>query len=172
MSDEHDSEIQKLDHLPSKRFEGRVEFQNLVRSTFEIAARDGWREIIISDSTFFDWPLGERAVAESLNEWSHSSRKITILARRYDDLIRRHARFVTWRKTWAHIIECRACPSVEEMSFPSAIWSNAWSLRRLDLERSTGVCGDQPDRRQALKEVLDEHLRISSPSFPSSTLGL
>ena len=45
-------------------------------------------------------------------------------------------------------------------------------MRRLDLERSTGVAGIEPDRRVLLREELDTCLRQSSPGFPATTLGL
>jgi hypothetical protein len=158
--------------LPSGRFEGREAFRQLVRDALAQAAAQGWREIILCDAGFADWPLGERAVAQSLMEWSKTGRRFVMMARRYDDVTRLHARFVTWRRTWSHIIECMGCASADPQEFPSAIWSPGWAMRRLDLERSTGVSGDEPQRRIALREELGEWQRKSSPSFPASTLGL
>src|SRR4051812_11472633 len=86
--------------LPAGRFEGRAAFQQLVRDALASAAREGWREIILCDSDFHDWPLGEREVAQSLQDWSKSGRHCILLARRWDAVQRKHARFVTWRKTW------------------------------------------------------------------------
>jgi hypothetical protein len=43
---------------------------------------------------------------------------------------------------------------------------------RLDLERSTGVCSRRAESRVALRELLDECWRRSSPAFPASVLGL
>jgi hypothetical protein len=158
--------------LPQGRFEGRVAFGNLVRSALACAAQEGWREIVLSDANFADWPLGEREVAESLQAWSASGRRITLLARRYDDVLRRHARFVKWRQTWSHIIEARGCSSADELEFPSLIWSPGWVMQRLDPDRCNGVSGSEPERRVAVKELLAEWLQKSSPAFPSSTLGL
>ena len=158
--------------LPSGRFEGRIAFQQLVRDALAAAAREGWREIILSDPDFADWPLGERAVAESLNAWSMSGRRCILLARRWDEVVRRHARFVRWRGTWAHIIDARACRAADPLELPSAIWSPGWVMQRLDLERCNGYSGSEPDRRLTLREDLEEWLRQSSPSFPSNTLGL
>jgi len=158
--------------LPTGRFAGREAFRQLVRDALACAAREGWREIILSDPNFEDWPLGERAVTESLAAWSATGRQCTLLARRYDDVVRRHARFVTWRKTWSHIIEARACVSADPLELPSAIWSPGWVLRRLDTERSSGVTGSEPERRLLLRDNLQEWLKKSSPSFPASTLGL
>lgn len=158
--------------LPSGAFQGRETFQQLVRDALAAAAREGWREIVLADPDFADWPLGERAVAQSLQDWSQGGRKCILLARRWDDAIRRHARFVTWRKTWSHIIEARACPSADPLELPSAIWSPGWVMERRDLERSTGYSGSEPARRLALREKLNEWLAKSTPGFPASTLGL
>jgi hypothetical protein len=158
--------------LPSGRFEGRIAFQQLVRDALAAAAREGWREIILSDPDFADWPLGERAVAQSLNAWSMSGRRCILLARRWDEVVRRHARFVAWRGTWAHIIDARACRAADPLELPSAIWSPGWVMQRLDLERCNGHSGSEPERRLMLREDLQEWLRQSSPSFPSNTLGL
>ncbi|MGH8821940.1 MAG: hypothetical protein ACREWJ_11700 [Rhodoferax sp.] len=160
--------------LPTGRFSGRGEFAQIVREALAGAAREGWGEIIISDAGFEDWPLGERAVAESLQAWSKAGRRFTMLALRYDEVVRRHARFVSWRRTWAHIVECRRCAAADFSELPSAIWSPAWALRRLDLERSTGTCSSNsdPGHRLQVREILNEWLRKSTPGFPASTLGL
>lgn len=158
--------------LADGRFTGRQAFQQLVRDALACAAREGWREIILSDATFEDWPLGERAVAQALQDWSASGRHCTLLARRWDDAIVRHARFVSWRRTWSHIIEARACPSADPLEIPSAIWSPGWVMQRLDPERCAGVSGSEPERRVLLRESLKEWLAKSSPSFPAVTLGL
>lgn len=154
------------------RFGGPVEFSALIRLAFATAAAAGWREIILSDSSFEDWPLGERAVAQSLNDWSRSGRKLTMLARSYDEVTRRHARFVTWRRTWAHIVECRKNAAMSVSDMPSALWSPGWVMQRLDLARCTGVAGSEPARRVVLKERLNECLGKSSPGFPATTLGI
>ena len=159
-------------HLPQGRFEGREAFAQMVRDALACAAAEGWRELVLCDASFADWPLGERAVAESLQAWSASGRRCILLARRYDDVRRLHSRFVTWRQAWSHIVEARGCPSADALELPSAIWSPAWAMRRLDVEHSHGVAGVEPDRRVAVRELIDGWLQKSSPAFPASTLGL
>lgn len=166
-----------LDHaspdLPAGRFSSRNDFQQMVRDAFATAAREGWQEILISDANFHDWPLGERSVLESLQDWAGSGRRFTMLAGRYDDVVRRHARFVRWRGTWDHIITCRRSASADPLDIPSALWSPRWVMHRLDPERCAGISGFEADRRVFLREVLDEWVRSkSSPGFPASTLGL
>jgi hypothetical protein len=45
-------------------------------------------------------------------------------------------------------------------------------MQRHDTERSVFVCDTQAARRVALRQVLDEWIRNSTPGFPASTLGL
>jgi hypothetical protein len=158
--------------LPDRRFEGREEFRQLVRDALAAAAREGWRELILSDASFEDWPLGERVVVDALQAWSETGRRLVLLARRYDTVQREHARFVQWRTRWSHIVEARACPAADPLDLPSAIWTPQWVLERREPERSIGYCGSEPERRVALREVLQEWLQKSTPSFPATTLGL
>ncbi len=158
--------------LPSGRFQGRTAFEQLVRDAFSRAADEGWPEIIISDASFEDWPLREKVVVDALRAWSKTGRHFTMLAKRFDSVQRNQPRFVTWRKTWSHIIECRHIPSADPLDFPSAIWSRGWVMQRLDLARSTGVSGPEPERRVALRELLNERLRGSTAGFAATTLGL
>ena len=154
------------------RFTGRTEFAELIRQSLAVAAAQGWREIICCDPDFADWPLGERAVAQALNDWSASGGKFTMLAGNYDAVPRRHARFVTWRRTWSHLIECRTSAASPADRLPSALWSPGWVFERLDLERSRGVAGSDAARRTLLKERLNEYLANSSAAFPATVLGL
>ena len=158
--------------LPSRRFEGREEFRQLVRDALACAAREGWREIILADADFHDWPLGERAVAEALQAWAASGRKMVLLARSYDVVLAHHARFVQWRRQWSHIVTALACSSADRLDLPSALWSPGWVLERRDVDRSNGYCGSEPERRVLLRETLQEWLMKASPGFPATTLGL
>lgn len=153
-------------------FSGPTEFAQMVRAALARAASEGWPAMVWSDPTFEDWPLGERVVTESLQAWASSGRHLVLLAHRYDALIRYKPRFVSWRKTWDHIIECRLCKNLDASEVPSALWSPHWAMRRLDLVRSTGVADLEPARRVLLKEELDECRRQSSPGFSATTLGL
>lgn len=158
--------------LPDGRIEGLRAFQQAVRDALACAAVQGWRELVLCDAKFEDWPLHERVVAESLQAWARSGRRLTMIAGRYDGVLRNQARFVTWRQRWDHIIECRQCRQRDAQDFPSALWSPVWALRRLDLVRSTGVCSAAAARRTQVREELDELLSTSSPGFPATTLGL
>ncbi|GAB3654936.1 hypothetical protein [Ramlibacter alkalitolerans] len=158
--------------LPSRRFDSRDDFRQLVRDALACATREGWREIILSDADFQDWPLGERAVAESLQAWSAGGRRMVLLARSYDGVLRQHARFVQWRRLWSHIVTPLACAGAGRLEIPSALWSPAWVLERRDVDRSNGYCGSEPQRRVLLRETLNEWLAKATPAFPPTLLGL
>jgi hypothetical protein len=158
--------------LPQGAFDGRRAFQQHVQAALAAGARQNWREIVLSDPDFEDWPLGERTHVEALQAWAASGRSFVLLARRFDVFERQHARFVTWRRMWSHIIECRACHGPGLPEVPSAIWTPSWFLHRIDVDHCRGVSGREAEGRRSLRERLDECLRHARPGFPASTLGL
>lgn len=162
----------RADVLPGGQFSGRLAFQALVRDALRHAAQEGWPEIIFSDASYLDWPLRERSVMDSLQAWASSGRSLTVLAVRYDELVRHHARFVTWRKTWSHIVDCRVCQAPAAADFPSAIWTPTWFMYQVDPLRHVGASGCDPARRVNLREELAQKIRASTPGFPASVLGL
>jgi hypothetical protein len=159
-------------------FEGhyatREVFRQLLRDGLAAAARVGAPELILSDPDFSDWPLGERAVVQGLNDWAlaGSRRKLTMLAASYDEVVRRHALFVAWRVRWAHKIECRRCCQGDPLELPSLLWTPQWALQRDDLDHCTGLASCDLRWRGALREQIQQRLRRSATSFPASTLGL
>ncbi|MGA8516425.1 MAG: hypothetical protein WB821_16810 [Burkholderiaceae bacterium] len=153
-------------------FNGRTVFQQLVRDALAAAAREGWREIILCDASFDDWPLGERAVVESLSAWSKTGRTFTLLAKRYEGFGERLPRFVTWRGRWSHIINAHAVPSADALDLPSAIYSPNWVMHRIDPVHCKGIASHDAQRRVALREDIEAWLHKSSPAFAATTLGL
>ena len=108
-------------------FDGRIAYQQHIRDALALASSQGWKEMWWSDFDFNDWPLGERAVIDSLQSWARSGRRLVILAGSYADIRLRHPRLVQWRGMWDHIIECRLCKNQEPGEYPSALWSPAWA---------------------------------------------
>lgn len=158
--------------LPTGRFEGRLVFADLVRQALACAAQEGWSSIVLSDADFADWPLGERAVVDALQNWARQGRHIRFLARDFAPLRQLHPRLVQWRVTWSHIVEAHACSGASGNDLPSAIWSPGWNLERLDAMRCTLIATRDAERRVALRERLDNCWHKGSPAFPATTLGL
>lgn len=158
--------------LPTGRFAGREAFRQQLRDALACAARLGWKELVLSDADFGDWPLHEGEVAESLRQWARPGRRFVMLARSYDAVQRDKHRFVAWRQTWSHLIDCRLCRRIDAADFPSLLWSPAWAMRRLDARHCSGVATDEARQRVQWRELLDELLADSSPGFPATVLGL
>lgn len=158
--------------LAEGNFLGISAFSQTVRDVLAAAAEQEWSEMVWADSNFEDWPLREKSVVDALQAWAGRGRKLVLLAQRFDSIQKYQPRFVSWRVTWDHIVECRVCKQGETSDFPSALWSPAWAVRRLDLVRSTGWSTGDAQRKLLLRENLEELRRQSSPGFPASVLGL
>lgn len=157
----------------SRIFTSRGDFHGALRQAFEQAAEKGCREIFISDPDFNDWPLGERTVVETLTRWAYAHRKLTVLARGFDEFPRRHARWVEWRRQWAHVVECRACDESDADDLPTLLLAPGLvTVRLLDRERYRGVVSEAPADAIRMRDQLDAVLQRSEEAFPASTLGL
>jgi hypothetical protein len=161
-------------------FAGRAEFANAVRDALRFAHKDGWREMLLCDGDFLDWPLADRETEEMLQAWSNSQRKFTIIARDFDALIRTHHRFVSWRRQWSHIVDAWEVKAVSAEEFPSGIIGTSghlsqfgnWSLHRLDKERSRGVFSSNPSRLLQLRNLIESVRERGATGFAATTLGL
>ncbi len=158
--------------LPEGRMEGREAFVGLIRAALSSAARQGWSPLVLSDADFADWPLGERAVLESLNAWATSGRQMHFLAKDFNVMRERHPRLVQWRTTWSHLVDARVCSGAAGEGLPSALWTPQWTLERLDARRCTLVASTQVSSRLALRERIDDCWQRGAPGFPASVLGL
>lgn len=158
--------------LPEGRFQGPVTFADLVRQAFDQAVAQGWSHLILSDPDFADWPLGERRVIAALNDWAGAGRRMQFLAQDFGPLRERHPRLVQWRTTWAHVVEAHTVRRRASAELPSAIWTPAWTLERVDLDRCVVVATRSAERRVALQERLQSCWQQGAPGFPATTLGL
>lgn len=158
--------------LTDGAFSGPEEFAQCVRHFLAVAATQKWPHMIWSDIDFEDWPLRERSVVEALNKWASPGRKLTMLAKRYNRITVLHHRFVQWRGTWSHLVDCRVVKHLDDSEMPSALLGPEWYLHRREPVHFLGVCGNQVRQRVALSELLGECSRQSLPGFPASTLGL
>ena len=159
--------------LPNLMITSRSEFHDTLRSAFAEVAGAGCRELWLSDPSFADWPLGERVVVESLTQWVQSQCRITLLADTFDEVTRRHPRWVAWRRHWAHVVHC--CTKSERVPGPVPtlfLASGLFSLNMADSMRFRGrLSRDAPDMILD-RETLDAVLQHSEAAFPATTTGL
>lgn len=151
----------------------RNEFHDALRRAFAQAADAGCREILLCDDDFSDWPLGERRVVEDLTRWAASHRSLTVVARHFDEVVRRHARWVEWRRNWSHIVQCRVNNELEAGQMPVMFLApGATSVRVVDAEHHRGVLSHDKADAIVWREALDAVLQRSEESFPATQLGL
>ncbi len=159
--------------LPPSVIATRGELHAALRHAFEQAAKVGCRELWLCDEDFADWPLGERAVVEHLAQWAASSRKLCLVARHFDEVSRRHARWVEWRRTWSHIVSCRANAEVGTGEFPTVLLATGLlSVRLSDTERHRGRLSRERADEIRCREQIDAILQRSEEAFPATTTGL
>jgi hypothetical protein len=124
-----------------------------------------WREIILSDADFHDWPLGERAVIESLQEWARGGRRLTFLACNYNEVIRRHPVGAMAYHLGQHP-DLPRLPSGRPFGHSLRHLVHAVGSSSSEPDRCAGVTGTEPSRRVLLQEVLGEWVRNkSAPDF-------
>ena len=118
------------------RLQGRLLFQNMIEQLVGRGAQRRCRQAVFCDADFADWPLGACAVASALNVWARAGCRFTFIAQQYDEITRRHARWVEWRRRWSHQVDCWQCANIAASSLPSSVWTDEWMLHRIDPVRS------------------------------------
>lgn len=157
----------------STQIDGRKDFEAAVRASIAEAADAGWRELIMCDPDFAHWPLGERAVIESLTQWIGGNRRLTLIALHYDEVARRHSRWVRWRNQWAHVVSCRAATEIVADDVPVLLLvPGALTLQLDDSLRYLGRVSRDPAAAVLARERIDVILQRSVEALPVTTLGL
>jgi len=158
---------------PHRLITTRGEFHDALRDAFAEMAAIGCREVWMSDEDFSDWPLNERAVIEQLTQWAHSHRRLTVVARHYDEVVRRHARWVEWRRQWSHVVDCRAFEEAEAGEIPTLLLAtDLVAVRLFDPLRHRGSSSHDTSDSIRYRELIDAVSQRSVPSFPATTTGL
>ena len=155
------------------RIAGRNEFHAALRAALSEAALAGWRELWLCDPDFANWPLGEPSVIESLTQWAAGPRQLTLLALHYDEVSRRHARWVQWRRQWAHRVHCRALLELSADDVPVLLHATgALTLRLLDPQHYRGTVSRLASDGLHARELIDAISQRSAEAFPATMLGL
>jgi hypothetical protein len=164
--------------MKAQGFSGRADFQRLLIETLAWAAEQGCRELHAWDASFVDWPLSDAQALAALATWARSGRQLHLLALQYDDVLRRHPRFVRWRRDYAHCVTARAVdPEVRVDAAPESLLlaagaESTLTLRLFDRHLWRGeISVDTAQRLRAL-EWFDALAQRSSDSFAPTTLGL
>lgn len=164
--------------MKAQAFAGRAECQRLLADALRWAAEQGLSQLHAWDGSFEDWPLSEVDLLTALTAWARPGRQLHLLALQYDDLQRRHPRFVRWRRDYAHCVTARAVePELRLEAAPEALLLAAGAqgqlcLRLFDRQLWRGELSLETGDRQRALEWFDALAQRSSESFAPTTLGL
>ncbi len=165
--------VQPLDpRAPPARLDGRSDFTAALRHTLTLALQTRARELCMVDPDFTTWPLDDEGFRGALAAWARlPQRQLLIVAGNFAALPQRFPRFTEWRRTWAHVVECRQT-EVEPSQIPSLLLAGANSLVLLDRLHWRGHGLSDDAEVGAWREVVDVLVQRSEPGFGANTLGL
>jgi len=164
------------DDDPPPVLDSRAGFASAVLWGFRRAMREGGRtrRIVCVDRAFTDWPLDAPELLAQLTAWLRGSqRQLVLLAEHFDEVPRRHPRFVAWRRSFTHAVSPFAAPDDLAGQLPTLLLDDEGTLVRLiDSVHWRGRA--VADARQALpwREQIDAVLQRSEAAFPAQSLGL
>ncbi len=162
-----------MNDAPYRPIATRAEFQAALRDALGDMARTGCREAWWCDKDFAGWPLNEREVIEHLTRWAHAHRKLTLIARHFDEVALRHPRWVAWRRQWSHVVECLAFEDSEAAEVPTVLLANGLvTVRLADPLRYRGLMSREAGELQQQRELVDALSQRAVPSFPATVIGL
>ena len=151
----------------------RGEFHAALHRAFADAASIGCRELWLCDPDFSDWPLGDRSVVEQLRQWAGPQRRITLLAGTFDEVVRRHPRWIEWRRQWSHAVHCRVNSEIGTAQLPTVLLAPGLvSVRLSDNIHFRGRWSRQADDEVRCRELIDAVLQRSEETLPVTTTGL
>ena len=151
----------------------RRDFHDALRTAFKLAADVGCRELWLCDADFADWPLGDAGVVEHLRQWAGSQRRLTLLASSFDEVARRHPRWVAWRRSWSHVVQCRTNSVIEAAAFPTLLLASGLvSVRLSDPVHHRGRISTNAGNEVRCRELIDAVSQRSQESFPVTLTGL
>lgn len=158
----------------SGRIEGWQDFEDRLRAGLAMGITEpaDWR---LSDPDFAQWPLGERAIVEVLQQGvlAHPRTSLTLLAARFEAFARQHPRWLAWRQGWSHRVRCLQANDEDAPQLrPMLLWPGRLGLRLLDPLTGRGVWSTDPATLHVWQADFDVISQRSTEAMPSTTLGL
>jgi hypothetical protein len=159
---------------PPPLIDSRRQFHEGLRWLMDQASVHTTRSLWFVDRDFADWPLGDAAFVDALARWLRlPQRRLVLLAADYDEVPRRHPRFVTWRRDWSHAISPFAAPDDLASRLPHlAFGDTGLVLHLFDALHWRGRAGLDEQEARGWHDEIDAVLQRSEPAFPVQTLGL
>lgn len=160
--------------MPPSALRSRSDFHHALHWGLGHAVATRARRLTLVDADFAAWPLDDAALLQSLTAFLQlPQRRLVLLAYRFDTVQRGFARFVAWRRNWAHAVEAWTPPEDTEVRLPTlAIDDDRLSLQVFDTTHWRGRLQlDDREVRQWQDEI-DALLQRCEAAFPVHHLGL
>lgn len=153
--------------------ESRAGWNEAVVWALQAALARSARRVLLVDPDFVHWPLGEPAVLAALQAFVRlPQRQLLLMAANFDEVPRKHPRFVSWRRDWAHAVSAWKPPE-GGTALPGLLLDDGpVVLQRLSLQPLRARAALDPAEARRWREQLDALLQQSAPAFPVHTLGL
>jgi len=151
---------------------GRQAFVDALRGLLQQTLAEGARELWWADADFADWPLNEAALVEALTQWARPHHRVHLIAHHYDEMPRRHPRFVRWRRDFNHLVDAWCAEDLEPAAHPTLCVGGHRSIELLDREHWRARVSEEPADARLACERLDVILQRAAPGFAATTLGL
>lgn len=164
--------------MNAQTFAGRAEFERVIVEALVWVSEQGCREVHAWDASFVDWPLSDARVLVALSAWARHGRQLSLLALQYDDVLRRHPRFVRWRRDFGHCVMARAVePELKLDGAPDSLLlatgaNGTLTVRLFDRHLWRGEVSLDAGQRVRALEWFDAVAQRSCESFAPTTLGL
>lgn len=163
-----------MDGQDAPLIDSRAGFVAALRWGFAQATARDARRIVCVDPDFADWPLGEPDLLDAFTAWlRRPQRQLVLLAAGYDDVPRRHPRFVAWRRHWAHAVSAWQAPEDLCPVLPTLLLDDGPLLLRLiDRTHWRGRATLDAGASRPYRDEIDAVLQRAAPAFPVNHLGL
>ncbi len=152
----------------------RAEYRAALRWGFTQAIAGGARQIVAVDRDFAEWPFEDPDLQAELAAWLRlPDRRLVLLATSYDEVVRRHPRFVAWRALWAHAIRAGSPPASDAVELPGLLVDDRdLSVHLIDPVHWRGRAALDARTAQAWRDRIDALLQRSETAFAVNQLGL
>lgn len=141
---------------------------------FDSAMAAGAHQIVCVDPDFAHWPLDDAALHRALAGWlRRPQRRLVLLAAHFDEVPRRHPRFMGWRRDWVHAMATLVVPEECAAGLPQRLLDDGdVSVQLFDATHWRGRAARDARTAQALRLETDALLQHASPAMALNVLGL
>ena len=156
-----------------RSIQSHSEFIDVARGMLATIDTSGTRQVTLVDIDFSPWPLDDVAVVDALTRWIRlPARRLRLVGHRFDLIQRDQSRFASWRKPFAHAIECWSPTDLDAGDMPSVLLLDDIYVELHDRERWQARQSSERRSLVVQRERLDALMQRCEAAWPVTVLGL